>query len=87
MGCVIFEVIYGMVLKYVGLDKVNLSFVIFFGEMMLCYMGWNEVVDFVVKGVEGVIFGKCVIYDFECLMEGVILLKCFEFGMEIIENM
>lgn len=38
--CVIFEVIYGIVLKYVGLDRVNFGFLIFFGVMMLEYIGW-----------------------------------------------
>jgi isocitrate dehydrogenase len=55
--------------------------------MMLRYMGWNEAADLVVKGVEGAISGKRVTYDFERLMEGATLLKCSEFGTEIIENM
>lgn len=54
---------------------------------MLRYMGWIEAVDLIVKGMEGVINVKIVIYDFERLMEGVKLLKCLEFGEAIIENM
>lgn len=85
--CVLFEVIYGIASKYVGQDKVNFGFIIFFVEMMLRYMGWIEAVDLIVKGMEGVINVKIVIYDFERLMEGVKLLKCLEFGEAIIENM
>lgn len=84
---VMFEVIYGIVLKYVGQDKVNLGLLIFFVEMMLCYMGWIEVVDLIIKGINGVIVVKIVIYDFECLMDGVILLFCLEFGDVMIVKM
>jgi isocitrate dehydrogenase len=55
--------------------------------MMLRYMGWNEAADLVVKGVEGAIAKKRVTYDFERLMDGATLLKCSEFGTELIENM
>jgi isocitrate dehydrogenase len=86
-GRAIFEATHGTAPKYAGLDKVNPSSVILSGEMMLRYMGWNEAADLVVKGVEGAISGKRVTYDFERLMEGATLLKCSEFGTEIIENM
>ncbi|MCI4649296.1 NADP-dependent isocitrate dehydrogenase [Phaeodactylibacter sp.] len=86
-GRAIFEATHGTAPKYAGLDKVNPSSVILSGEMMLRYMGWNEAADLVVKGVEGAIAGKRVTYDFERLMEGATLLKCSEFGTEIIENM
>lgn len=56
---------------------MNSGLLIFFVEMMLCYMGWNDVVDLVIIGMEGVIVVKIVIYDFECLMFDVILFKCF----------
>jgi isocitrate dehydrogenase len=86
-GRAIFEATHGTAPKYAGLDKVNPSSVILSGEMMLRYMGWNEAADLVVQGVEGAISGKRVTYDFERLMEGATLLKCSEFGTEIIENM
>lgn len=87
IGYVIFEVIYGIVLKYVGLDKVNLFFVFFLGVLLLEYLGWNEVVKLVIVFVEKIIVLKVVIYDFVCLMEGVIEVKCFEFVNEFIKNM
>jgi isocitrate dehydrogenase len=86
-GLAIFEATHGTAPKYAGLDKVNPSSVILSGEMMLRYMGWKEAADLIVKGVEGGISNKRVTYDFHRLMEGATLLKCSEFGDEIIANM
>jgi len=86
-GRAIFEATHGTAPKYAGMDKVNPSSVILSGEMMLRYMGWGEAADLVVKGIEGAIGAKRVTYDFHRLMEGATLLKCSEFGTEIINNM
>lgn len=86
-GKAIFEATHGTAPKYAGQDKVNPSSVILSGEMMLRYMGWTEAADLVVKGVEGAISAKQVTYDFERLMDGATLLKCSEFGTEIIARM
>ena len=86
-GKAIFEATHGTAPKYTGQDKVNPSSVILSGEMMLRYMGWTEAADLVVKGVEGAISAKQVTYDFERLMDGATLLKCSEFGTEIISRM
>ncbi len=86
-GMAIFEATHGTAPKYAGLDKVNPSSVILSGEMMLRYMGWNEAADLIVKGMSGAIAKKHVTYDFHRLMEGATLLKCSEFGSEIIGNM
>ena len=86
-GMAIFEATHGTAPKYAGLDKVNPSSVILSGEMMFRYMGWKEVADLIMKGVEGAIGKKRVTYDFHRLMEGATLLKCSEFGSEIIANM
>ncbi|MCR9288493.1 MAG: NADP-dependent isocitrate dehydrogenase [Bacteroidetes bacterium] len=86
-GRSIFEATHGTAPKYAGLDKVNPSSVILSGEMMFRYMGWNKVADLIIKGIEGAIAKKRVTYDFERLMDGATLLKCSEFGNEIIENM
>ena len=50
-------------------------------------MGWNEAADLIVKGIEGAISAKRVTYDFERLMDGATLLKCSEYGDELISNM
>lgn len=86
-GKAIFEATHGTAPKYAGLDKVNPSSVILSGEMMFRYMGWNEAADLIVKGIEGAISAKRVTYDFERLMDGATLLKCSEYGDEIISNM
>lgn len=86
-GCAIFEATHGTAPKYAGQDKVNPSSVILSGEMMFRYLGWKEAADLIIKGVKGGISNKRVTYDFERLMEGATLLKCSEFGDEIIANM
>jgi isocitrate dehydrogenase len=86
-GHAIFEATHGTAPKYADLDKVNPGSVILSGEMMFRYMGWTEVADLIVKGMEGAIAAKTVTYDFERLMEGSTLLKCSEFGDAIIKHM
>lgn len=86
-GCAIFEATHGTAPKYAGQDKVNPSSVILSGEMMFRYLGWKEAADLVIKGVNEAITKKRVTYDFHRLMEGATLLKCSEFGDEIISNM
>ncbi len=86
-GKAIFEATHGTAPKYAGLDKVNPSSVILSGEMMLRYLGWHEAAELVVKGVEGAITKKRVTYDFHRLMEGATLLKCSEYGEEVVANM
>lgn len=86
-GKAIFEATHGTAPKYAGQDKVNPSSVILSGEMMFRYMKWDKAADLIIKGIEGAIDKKRVTYDFERLMDGATLLKCSEFGTEIIENM
>ena len=86
-GAAIFEATHGTAPKYAGLDKVNPSSVILSGIMMFDYMGWPDVSDLIEKGLEVSIEKKRVTYDFHRLMEGATLLKCSEFGDEIIGNM
>lgn len=86
-GIAIFEATHGTAPKYAGLDKVNPSSVILSGEMMFRYMGWTEAADLILKGLNSAIGKKRVTYDFERLMDGATLLKCSEFGTEVINNM
>ena len=86
-GIALFEATHGTAPKYAGLDKVNPSSLILSGEMMFRYMKWDEAADLIVKGVETAIKSKRVTYDFHRLMDGATLLKCSEFGDEIIKNM
>jgi isocitrate dehydrogenase len=86
-GHAIFEATHGTAPKYANQDKVNPGSVVLSGEMMLRYLGWIEAADLVLKGLNGAIGSKRVTYDFERLMEGATLLKCSEFGDEIIKHM
>ncbi len=86
-GHAIFEATHGTAPKYANLDKVNPSSVILSGEMMFRYLGWTEVADLILKGVEGAISSGKVTYDFARLMENATEVKCSGFGDEIIANM
>ena len=86
-GNAIFEATHGTAPKYAGQDKVNPGSVILSGAMMFEYMGWQEAADLIYAGLEAAIASKRVTYDFERLMDGATLLKCSEFGEEIVKNM
>ncbi len=86
-GHAIFEATHGTAPKYANLDKVNPGSVILSGELMFRHLGWDEVADLIIKGMDGAIGAKTVTYDFHRLMEGATLLKCSEFGDAIIKHM
>ena len=86
-GHAIFEATHGTAPKYANLDKVNPGSVILSGELMFRYLGWDEVADLIIKGIDGAIGAKTVTYDFHRLMEGATLLKCSEFGDAIVKHM
>ena len=85
-GHAIFEATHGTAPKYAGLDKVNPSSVILSAVMMLNYIGWKEAAGSIEYALEKAIFNKKVTYDFHRLMENATLLKCSEFGDEIISK-
>jgi isocitrate dehydrogenase len=86
-GHAIFEATHGTAPKYANQDKVNPGSVILSGVLMFEHMGWQEVADGIIRGIERTIANKTVTYDFERLMTGAKLLKCSEFGKAIVENM
>src|SRR4030095_5517007 len=86
-GHAIFEATHGTAPKYAGQDKVNPGSVILSGAMLLEHLGWLEASQLIYKGLEKSIALKRVTYDFERQMQGATLLKCSEFGDEIIKNM
>ncbi len=86
-GHAIFEATHGTAPKYAGQDKVNPGSVILSGAMMLEHLGWLKAADLIYYAVERTIASKRVTYDFHRLMEGATLLKCSEFGTDIIRNM
>ena len=86
-GHAIFEATHGTAPKYANLDKVNPGSVVLSGEMMFRYLGWTEVADLIIKGLNGAIGSKKVTYDFARQMEGASEIKCSEFGDNIIAHM
>jgi isocitrate dehydrogenase len=86
-GVAIFEATHGTAPKYAGQDKVNPGSIILSGEMMFRYMGWDEVADLIVKGIEGAIGAKTVTYDFARLTNDAHEVKTSEFGDAIISHM
>jgi len=86
-GNAVFEATHGTAPKYADQDKVNPGSVILSGEMMFRYMGWHEVAEKIIQGMEGAIRAKTVTYDFHRLMKGATLLKCSEFGQAVIQHM
>jgi isocitrate dehydrogenase len=86
-GHAVFEATHGTAPKYANLDKVNPGSLILSGEMMFRYIGWNDVADLILKGLNGAIKSKRVTYDFARLMEGATEIKCSEFGDNVIANM
>ena len=86
-GIAVFEATHGTAPKYAGQDKVNPGSLILSAVMMLRYIGWKEAADLIEEGIENAISNKRVTYDFERLMDDATLLKCSEFGEEIIKGM
>jgi isocitrate dehydrogenase len=86
-GHAIFEATHGTAPKYANQDKVNPGSVILSGEMMFRHLGWHEVADLIIKGMDGAIAAKTVTYDFARLMDGATEIKCSEFGQAIVKHM
>jgi len=86
-GHAIFEATHGTAPKYANQDRVNPGSVVLSGEMMFRYLGWIEVADLILKGLNGAIGSKRVTYDFARQMEGATEIKCSEFGENIIAHM
>lgn len=86
-GIAVFEATHGTAPKYTGQDKVNPGSLILSAVMMLRYLGWGEAADLIETGLETAISTKRVTYDFERQMDDATLLKCSEFGEEIVKNM
>src|SRR4051812_35678765 len=86
-GHAIFEATHGTAPKYANQDKVNPGSVVLSGEMMFRYLGWTEVADMIIRGLNGAIGSRRVTYDFARLMEGATEIKCPESGENIIPHM
>ena len=86
-GHAIFEATHGTAPKYAGKDMVNPSSVILSGVMMFEHLGWQEVADLIVKGLERSITAKTITYDFHRLMDDATKVTCSGFGEAVVQNM
>ncbi len=69
-GFALFEATHGTAPKYAGQDKVNPSSLILSGVMMFEELGWQDVADAIVSGLEGAIQDGAVTYDLARQMPG-----------------
>jgi isocitrate dehydrogenase len=86
-GVAVFEATHGTAPKYANLDKINPGSVILSGVMMFEYLGWNEVSNLIVRGLENAIKSKNVTYDLARQMPGAKEVSTSAFGDQIIKGM
>jgi isocitrate dehydrogenase len=86
-GHAIFEATHGTAPKYADKDMVNPGSVVLSGEMMFRHLGWTDVADLIIRGLNGAIQSGRVTYDFARQREGATQIKCSEFGDNIIAHM
>lgn len=86
-GHAIFEATHGTAPKYTNLDRVNPGSVILSGEMMFRYLGWYEVADLLIKGLNAAINSRKVTYDLARFMENASEIRCSEFGDNVISHL
>lgn len=86
-GYAVFEATHGTAPRFANTDSMNPSSLILSGVMMLEYMGWGEAARLIVSGLSTTLMRKTVTIDFYQQTEGARLVKCSEFGDEIIKHM
>lgn len=86
-GVAIFEATHGTAPKYAGQDKVNPGSVILSGVMMFEEMGWDDVAESIVRGIEGAIADGTVTYDLARQMSGATEVPTSGFADAIINNL
>ena len=86
-GLAVFEATHGTAPKYAHLDKINPGSVILSGVMMFEYMGWNEVAERIVRGIENAIRSRRVTYDLARQMPGSTEVSTSEFANQVIKGM
>lgn len=82
-----FEATHGTAPKYAGQDKVNPGSVILSGVMMFEEMGWGDVAESIVRGIEGAIADGTVTYDLARQMSGATEVATSGFADAIISNL
>ncbi len=83
----VFEATHGTAPKYAGQDKINPGSVILSGAMLFEHLGWNEVSERILKGIQGAIAAKTVTYDFARQMQGATQVSSSKFAEAIVNHM
>jgi isocitrate dehydrogenase len=86
-GYAVFEATHGTAPKYAGLDKVNPCAVILSGAMMFEEIGWSDVSERIVRGVEGALRARLVTYDIARQMPGATEVSTSTFADQIIRHL
>jgi isocitrate dehydrogenase len=86
-GYAIFEATHGTAPKYADLDKINPGSVILSGVMMFEHLGWDDVAQSIVTGLQGAINAKRVTYDLARQMEGATEVSTSAFADQIIGHL
>ncbi len=86
-GVAVFEATHGTAPKYAGQDKVNPGSMILSGVMMFEEMGWGDVAESIVRGIEGAIADGTVTYDLARQMSGATEVATSGFADAIISNL
>ena len=86
-GYAVFEATHGTAPKYAGLDKVNPCAVILSGAMMFEEIGWSDVSERIVRGVEGALHARLVTYDIARQMPGATEVSTSTFADQIIQHL
>jgi isocitrate dehydrogenase len=84
-GYAVFEATHGTAPKYAGQDKVNPCSVILSGVMMFEHLGWTDVAERIVRGIEGAIASRRVTYDLARQTQGATEVSTSTFADGIIE--
>ncbi len=85
-GYAVYEATHGTAPKYAGQDKVNPGSVILSGAMMFEELGWTDVAEAIVRGLEGAIRSRRVTYDLARQMPDAIEVSTSTFAECIIEH-
>jgi len=86
-GYAMFEATHGTAPKYADLDKINPGSVILSGVMMFEHLGWDDVAQSIVTGIERAIGAKQVTYDLARQMEGSTEVSTSAFADQIIGHL
>ena len=86
-GFAVYEATHGTAPKYAGQDKVNPSSVILSGVMMFEELGWEDVGQAIVRGLEAAIASKRVTYDLARQLPGAMEVSTSAFADAIIEHL